>query len=232
MHFASSKSFFSSDQLPLTGVDDSDTTMGCNPQQTEIRKTWWLIYWLLQEQTLPWPFLACSCYGALTYCCSPAKSKTVHVPEVDLGLRCTNIYAARDSRSPPCWPGEGDSPAGHLAAWQDTLRLAWESHPARLRQALDNGWNHGRAPQPHRGKASIQVKPIKTSPAINNLQLSVQENQLLHCLKCSTCTYMKILKGSFKKYTEKRGGAGEAERCPEKEPTAVFCLIAFASCLS
>lgn len=39
MHFASSKSFFSSDQLPLTGVDDSGTRMGCNPQQTDIGKT-------------------------------------------------------------------------------------------------------------------------------------------------------------------------------------------------
>ena len=39
MHFASSKSFFSSDQLPLTAVDDSGTRRGCNPQQTEMRKT-------------------------------------------------------------------------------------------------------------------------------------------------------------------------------------------------
>ena len=110
------------------------------------------------------------------------------------------------------------SPAGHSA-------LAWDTHPVRLHQAPDNGWNHGCAPEPPRGRASIQVKPIKTSPAINNPQLSVQENQLLHHLKCSTCTYMKILKGSFKRYAEERGGAGEAERCPEKEPTAVFVSL-------
>lgn len=125
MHFASSKSFFSSDQLPLSGGGDSGTRMGCNPQQTEIRKTWWLIYWLLQEQTIPWPFLGYNSYSALTCCGSPAKHKTVRaptaVPEVNLGLRCTKVCAAGDSWRPPHWPGEGDGPAGHLAAGQDTV---------------------------------------------------------------------------------------------------------------
>lgn len=36
--FCLQQDFFSSDQLPLTGVNNSGTRMRCNAQQTEIRK--------------------------------------------------------------------------------------------------------------------------------------------------------------------------------------------------
>lgn len=49
--FCLQQEFFSADQLPLTGVGDPGTRMGCNPQRTEIRKSWWLNYWLIQEQS-------------------------------------------------------------------------------------------------------------------------------------------------------------------------------------
>lgn len=104
---------------------------------------------------------------------------------------------------------------------------ARDAHPVWLHQALDNGCNDGRAPQPAQGKASTGVKasPIQTSPAINIPQQTIQENQLLCYLKCSTCTYMKILKMSFKRHAEEGGGVGEAESCPEKEPAAVFVSL-------
>lgn len=131
----------------------------------------------------------------LTYCCSPTKSKTIHAPtaapEVDLGLRHTNVCAARDSQSPPHWPREGNSSAGGLAGH---FVPGWDTPPN-----THGSWNHQGALQPHQRKARIWMKPINTSLAINNPQLSVQENQLLRHLKCSTCTYMKILKGSFKR---------------------------------
>lgn len=64
------------------------------------------------------------------------------------------------------------------------------------------------------GKLSVRVKPSsikkKNNTAIKVPQLSVQENQLPHHLKCSTCTYMKIRKRSFKRYAgeERRSSGG------------------------
>lgn len=162
----------------------------------------------------------------LTYCCSPTKSKTVHAPtaapEVDLGLIHTNVCAAGDSQSPH-WPSEGDSPtrglAGHFMPGWDTL------------PGTHGSWNQ-RALQPHRRKPRIWMKPINTRLAINNPQLSVQENQLPHHLKCSTCTYMKILKGSFKRYAGVRRRSWRGWVLPRIRAYSSLCLTAFASCLS
>lgn len=74
MHFASSKSFFSSNQLPLTGVDD---IWYKNPQHTERRRTLGLICHPLQEEAISWPLVAWNGEGSLT-CCSPEKNKTIH----------------------------------------------------------------------------------------------------------------------------------------------------------
>lgn len=113
--------------------------------------------------------------------------------------------------------------------WQDSWCLAGTPPTS-----LHGSWNHQGALQPHQRKARIWVKPINTSLAINNPQLSVQENQLLRHLKCSTCTYMKILKGSFKRQAGERRRR-RSWRCwvlPRTGAYSSFCLIAFASCLS
>lgn len=130
-----------------------------------------------------------------------------------------------DSQGPPHQRSEGDSPtgglAGHFVPGWDTL------------SSLHGSWNHQHALQPHRRKGRIWMKPINTSLAINNPQLSVQENQLLHHLKCSTCTYMKTLKGSFKRYAgeRKRRRSWRGWVLPKIGAYSSFCLLAFASCL-
>lgn len=167
MHFASSKSFFSSNQLPLTGVDD---IWYKNPQHTERRKTLGLICHPLQE-AIPWPLLvAWNSESALTRC-SPAKNKTVQMPTA-------TTEAGRGAKTLPVLLGT-------------TSGL----HPDR---------GKGLVPQdttlPLLGTPGIQVKAARWKPpAIRDPQLSIQENQLPHHLKCSTCTYMKILKRSFKR---------------------------------
>lgn len=213
-------------QLPLTGVDDSPTYK--NGMQTTAHWSKKNLMANLLAALRTWPFLAWSSYGALTYCCSPAKSKTIHaptaVPEIDSWLKRRNVPAAWDSQSSTLtwWRSQSrstsGSPAGHSAPGLGHPPCTALPSPGQRLQPQTRT-------SASRGKARIQVKPIKNSPAINSPQLSVQENQLLHHLKCSTCTYMKVLKGIFRRYAEERGGAGAAEHCPEKEPTAVFVSL-------
>lgn len=70
------------------------------------------------------------------------KSKTIHaptaVPEVDSGLEATGIlHTDLVKVAVP----QDISLAGHSAHGQG-------HPPVRLHRALDNGWNHGHAPQP------------------------------------------------------------------------------------
>lgn len=180
-----------------------------------------------------WPFLAWSSYGALTYCYSPAKSKTIHapraIPEIDLWLKCTNVHAAGDSQSPPHWPGEGHSPTGHLVVRQDTLLLAWDTHPVQLCRALDNSCSHGHTLQSPGAKPEFRWNPLKTVQ-----QLTTHSSQYKKNNSCTTWSVAHVHTWKYKKgasedmLRRRRGGWA----LPRKGAYSSFCLIAFASCLS
>lgn len=175
----------------------SGTRMGCNPQQTERRETRGLIYQALQEEAIPWPLAACNTQVALTDRCSPAKSKTVRVPT-----------ALREA----AWGAE------MLSELLETTR--------GLLTKLEKGTVLQDTLLQLLGKPSVRVKPSsikkKTTQQLKSHSSQYKKINYGTTWNVAHVHTWKYENGASKDMLGRKGGAWEAERCPEKKPTAVF----------